>query len=653
MNRLAKEKSAYLKHAAHQNIDWYPWSEDAFEAARQEDRPVFLSTGAVWCHWCHVMARECFEDEEIVKLLNELFINIKLDRDERPDIDRRYQLAVSAMGSGAGWPLSVFLMPDKRPFFGGTYFPPEDSHGRPGFKSVLRAVSNFYKVKKEEAGNYARQIMEALRPEVLQRGELRESFLDDAVTGILAHFDPEHGGFGTAPKFPMPGAFEFLIHRFFMSRGSFIGLAVKKTLEAMAHGGFHDQIGGGFHRYSVDAAWIVPHFEKMADDNAWLMRNYCDAYAVFGDERFKEVARGIITFTRDVLSDPAGGFYASQDADVTAADEGGYFTWTDEEFKRVLTEEEYRVLSLHFFHERGAMHHDPAKKVLFVAMEPGEIAEKLGMDIETVKKIIGRGKEKLLKERNTREAPIVDKNLYTSVNGMVISSYLRVFRVLNDPRLLEFGLKSLDRILRERFIKGVLFHSEGVAAVLDDYIYLIDALVAAYEVTGEKRYISQADELMERCREKFEDKGQGGLFDTESEVLGTRLKRIEDIPHPSANSVAAMLMLKLFSMTGKESYSRAAEETLKLFSGAAQGMGIHAGSYFCALDAYFHLLKLSVEASPKSELAVATRSFAGPYTAIIYGAEKDRVIPCVKDVCYEPLHDTEGLRDFLEKKYPS
>ena len=651
MNRLAQEKSAYLKHAAHQKIDWYPWSEEPFQRAQREDKPVFLSTGAVWCHWCHVMAEECFENDDIAQLMNGLFVNIKLDRDERPDIDRRYQQAVSAMGAGGGWPLSVFLTPDKKPFFGGTYFPPEDRQGRPGFKNVLRAVSNFYKIKREDAENYALEIMETLKPEALQPGELSESSLDDAATGMLAQFDPANGGFGTAPKFPMPGAFEFLLHRFFMNTSSSIGLAVRKTLEAMARGGFHDQLGGGYHRYSVDAAWTIPHFEKMADDNAWLLRNYCDACAVFGDERFKEVARGIIRFVRDVLSDPEGGFYASQDADVTPSDEGGYFTWTDEDFTRVLTDEEHRVLSLHFFHERGSMHHDPAKKVLFVVMEPGEIAEKLGMDVQTVATVITRGKEKLLKERNAREAPIVDKNLYTSLNGMLISSCLRACRTLNDPWLLKFSLKSLDRILRERLIKGALFHSEGIAAVLDDYINLIDALVAAYEATGEKRYLDRADELMERCREKFEDKEQGGFFDTENEILGTRLKRVEDIPHPSANSVAAMLLLKLSLMTGKRSYLSAAEKTLRLFSGEAQAIGIHAGSYFCALDAYFHLLTLTVEASPASEIASAARAVAGPYTAIAYGADNGRVIPCVKDLCYEPIGNADGLRDFFEKQY--
>jgi uncharacterized protein YyaL (SSP411 family) len=243
MNRLSKEKSPYLKHSANQKIDWYPWSDEAFNSAREEDKPVFLSSGAIWCHWCHVMAKECFENEEIVKLLNENFINIKLDRDERPDIDRRYQQAVSAMGSGSGWPLSVFLTPDRNPFWGGTYFPLEDGLGRPGFKKVLRTVADFYKSKRKEIAEYTRRLIDSFKPKPLSYGEINESLLTDAIANILSQFDPQNGGFGKAPKFPMPGAIEFLINRFFLTKKESIGFAVKKTLESMARGGFHDQIG--------------------------------------------------------------------------------------------------------------------------------------------------------------------------------------------------------------------------------------------------------------------------------------------------------------------------------------------------------------------------------------------------------------------------
>jgi len=432
MNRLSREKSPYLRHSAHQKIEWYTWSDEAFGRAKKEDKPIFLSTGAIWCHWCHVMAKECFENEEIVEFLNEHFINIKLDRDERPDIDRRYQQAVTAMGSGGGWPLSVFLTPDRKPFFGGTYFPPEDILDRPGFKRVLRAIVDFYKSKREEISQYSEELMNSLKPKPLLYGEIKESMINEATTSILSTLDPQNGGFGSAPKFPMSGALEFLINRYFFTRNESLGYTVKKTLESMAKGGLHDQIGGGFHRYSTDEAWILPHFEKMADDNAWLLRNYIDAYFLFGDNYFKEVAEGIIRFLRDVLSDHDGGFYASQDADVTPDDEGGYFTWRDADFRRVLTDEEYKVLSLHFLHEMGSMHHDESKKVLFVVREAKEIADTLKKDVNNVQEIIISGKEKLLKERNNRQAPFVDDTLYTALNGMLITAFLKAYRILKE-----------------------------------------------------------------------------------------------------------------------------------------------------------------------------------------------------------------------------
>jgi uncharacterized protein YyaL (SSP411 family) len=649
MNRLSKEKSPYLKNSAYQKIDWYPWSDEAFEAAKQEDKPVFLSSGAIWCHWCHIMAKECFENEEIIKLLNENFINIKLDRDERPDIDRRYQHAVTAMGSGGGWPLSVFLTPDKKPFFGGTYFPLEDILGRPSFKKVLKAVADFYNSNMEEISEYSQRLVDSLKPEPMLEGEINESLLNDAVTAILSQFDPKNGGFGKTPKFPMPGAMEFLINRFFFTKKEAIGYAVKKTLESMAKGGFHDQIGGGFHRYSTDEAWIVPHFEKMANDNAWLLRNYINAYSIFGDEYFKEVAEGIINFISNVLSDPKGGFYASQDADVTPDDEGGYFTWKDEDFRRVLNNEEYRVLSLHLLHERGSMHHDKSKKVLFVSVNEEEIAKNIGMDMQIVSEIINHGKKKLLKERDRRESPFIDKTFYTSLNGMLISTYLRTFRVLKDKSMKDFSLKTLKRIMKSHFINNELFHTEDVKAVLDDYVHIIDSLITAYEVTGDSSYFIQADELMELCIKKFWDKGEGGFFDTDEEILGIRLKAIEDIPHPSTNSLGIMLLLKLYFITKKEKYLQYAETVLKLFSLKAKDTGIHSGYYFCAMDAYFNMFKLTLQTTPVSELAEAALSSLNPFMSIVYGEDKGCVIPCFKDVCYEPINSPEGLRDFFKE----
>jgi len=648
MNRLSNEKSAYLQHAAHQKIDWYPWSEEAFELARRDDKPVFLSTGAVWCHWCHVMAKESFEDEETVRLLNEYFIAIKLDRDERPDIDRRYQQAVAAMGGAGGWPLSVFLTPDKQPFYGGTYFPPRDIQGRPGFKNVLRSVSNYYKTKREELDNYSRRVMEALKPEELYPSDLGEAMIEKAEQTMLAFRDMRNGGFGSAPKFPMPGALEFLLRRVARNVDPSAGDAARRTLEAMAAGGFHDHLGGGFHRYSVDEAWRIPHFEKMADDNAGLLRNYVDGYAVFGDERFLDVARGIISFTREVLSDPRGGFFASQDADVTPDDEGGYFTWTEKDLRKDLDPEEYALLSSYLLHDQGSMHHDPAKKVLFVTRSIPELAASLGKTTMDVQRLIQTGRKKLLNARQKRETPFIDKSLYTSLNGMLISAYFHAFAVLGDEEVRVFGVKSLERILAERLVDGVLLHAENIPAVLDDYVFLIDALIAGYEATARQEYLTMADELMTVCLEKFHDDKDGGFFDTEREVLGTRLKKIEDIPHASANSLAALLLLKLALLTGKHEYQEHADRSLRLFVGTALEMSVHAGTYLCALDAHFNMLKLTVEAQPDSELSRTALALAGKtYITIQYGEDKNRIIPCTPTACLEPLYKSNDIKKLI------
>ncbi|MEJ2697853.1 MAG: thioredoxin domain-containing protein [Candidatus Sulfobium sp.] len=650
MNRLAGERSPYLSHAASQEIDWYPWSQEAFDEAKKQNKPVFMSSGAVWCHWCHVMAKECFENEEIARMLNESFISVKLDRDERPDIDKRYQRAVAAMGQGSGWPLSVFLTPEKKPFFGGTYFPPEDHVGRPGFKTVLRSVIEFYRSRGEEVSEYGERLLDSLRPGPGMEGEIPASLLDEAEKAVMGQFDATNGGFGKSPKFPMPGALEFLMLRYFSGRDAKTGEAARKTLEAMAKGGFHDQLGGGFHRYSVDEAWTVPHFEKMADDNAWLLRNYICGYFLFEDDYFRRVAEGTIDFVKEVLSDPGGGFYASQDADVTVDDEGGYFIWTDEEFRGVLDDEEYKVLSLHLFHERAAAHHDLSKRVLLIATDPAEIAERTGIEPRRVAKIINSGMDKLLEERNRRPQPFVDKTFYTSLNGMMISSFLLAYRCLGRDDVKGFALRSLDRILAEYFDGERLLHTDGVTATLDDYVYLVESLLSAYEVTGDDSYSARAARAMGSCIGSFWDAGSGGFFDTGEDVLGVRLKSFEDIPHPSPNALAVVQLLKLYHMTGKESYFSLAEKTLRAFSRQARETGIHAGYYFCGLDAYYHMFKLTLETSPGSDLARTALNFFMPYKGIVYGEDKNLVTPCLPSgVCLEPVGEADDLRQFLTR----
>jgi uncharacterized protein YyaL (SSP411 family) len=384
----------------------------------------------------------------------------------------------------------------------------------------------------------------------------------------------------------------------------------------------------------------------MADDNAGLLRNYLDGYAVFGDERYRETALDTIRFTREVLSDPGGGFYGSQDADVTPDDEGGYFTWTEEEFRKLLDAEEYAILSAYLLHPEGSMHHDPAKKVLFVKRTLPDLARSLGKSVEEAGRVIESGREKLRAARSLRETPLIDREFYTSMSGMLISSYFHAYAVLGEEEVRAFAERSLDRILKERLSDHALLHTEGIPAVLDDYVHLIDALVSGYEATAENLYLAKADELMAACMEKFYDKQEGGFFDTESEVLGTRLKRMEDVPQSSANALAVLVLMKLALMTGKDEYRSAARRTLGIFSELAREIGAHAGAYFASLDASFRMLKLTVEAPAESGLARAARAVAGKaYTAVVYGEDRGRVIPCKGTVCFEPVVDPATLEN--------
>src|SRR3990170_9119799 len=333
-NRLAKESSSYLRGAAHQPVDWYPWGEEAFRRARAEDKPILLDVGAVWCHWCHVIDRESYEDPKLAKMINEKFVAVKVDRDERPDVDARYQAAVQALSGQGGWPLTAFLTPEGKVFYGGTYFPPKEAFGRPSFATVLAAVADHYRQEKAEAVKDAAALHRALsqRLPMVAREPLDEGLLFAVEGSLKSQFDARNGGFGGAPKFPHPGTMEFLLARYWRSRDDSLKENVTRTLTEMAQGGVYDQIGGGFHRYSTDARWIVPHFEKMAYDNSALLENYAHAYMVTGDPRFREVVEGIVRWVETTLSDPGcGGFYASQDADVGPDDDGDYLTWSLEE----------------------------------------------------------------------------------------------------------------------------------------------------------------------------------------------------------------------------------------------------------------------------------------------------------------------------------
>jgi len=462
-NRLKDSASPYLRSAAHQPIDWHEWGDAAFARAKVEDKPILLDIGAVWCHWCHVIDRESYENPEIAKIINELFISVKVDRDERPDVDSRYQAAISLISRQGGWPLTGFLLPDGRPFYGGTYFPPEDQMGRPGMKRVLLAVADAYKNKRDEILRTAESLADAVsQSEMFQgaRAEFDLSVVDAQIRSITQQFDIKNGGFGTAPKFPHSSAIDLVLERYQQSKERHLLAIAETTLQKMARGGVYDQLAGGFHRYSVDEKWLVPHFEKMSYDNSELLRNYVHAATLSTGNAWEaplsDTAQGIVLWVMKDLSDQEnGGFYASQDADYSLDDDGDFFTWTLDEVRAVLTPEESRVIELYYDVEpHGEMHHDPAKNVLWIARGFNEIAQILNRDPDDVVTFKLQAEAKMMKARLKRPIPYVDKTMYAAWNAMFVSAFLEASHSLITTQEIAgncraFALKTIDRMLRE------------------------------------------------------------------------------------------------------------------------------------------------------------------------------------------------------------
>jgi uncharacterized protein len=595
-HRLANSASPYLRSAVHQPVDWYEWGAEAFARAKAEDKPILLDIGAVWCHWCHVIDRESYENPQLAAMINQLFIAVKVDRDERPDVDARYQAAISTISGQGGWPLTGFLLPDGRPFYGGTYFPPEDAMGRPGFRRILEAVATGFRDKRADVEEAASRLAEAVaRAETFTgaRGKFDLRVADDQIESIVNIFDARNGGFGRSPKFPHPSALDLLLERHQSGGGARLLEVAATTLDKMGSGGVYDQIAGGFHRYSVDERWCVPHFEKMSYDNSELLKNFLHGYQVTRNQFLREVAEGIIDWTNAVLSDQArGGFYASQDADQTLDDDGDYFTWTLDEVRATLTPEESRVIELTYDVEaHGEMHHNPAKNVLWIAKHPGEIAAALGIDESTVRLTLARAKGKLLAARTARPTPFIDTTLYVSWNAMFVSAYLDAAAVLGGEKgkaCRQFALKTLDRMLGEAWSDARGFaHRMGGARLdgsLDDQILAGIALLDAYEATLERRYFDAARRATDFALAEYFDAEGGGFFDRASGAppmggLEVRRKPLQDSPTAGANSSAAILLDRIFGYTGESIYRQRAEQTLEAFAGIAPQFGIHAASY--------------------------------------------------------------------------
>ena len=603
LNSLSRASSAYLRSAMHQPIDWHEWGEDAFAKAQRENKPMLLDIGAVWCHWCHVMDRESYDDPEVAKIVNEHFVAVKVDRDERPDIDSRYQAAVSALSGQGGWPLTAFLTSDGKPFYGGTYFPPQDQYGRPSFKRVLLSISKAFHEKTAEVTEQAQMVAHAVAHAESFAGK-QADFSPRVIDGILkstmSAFDATNGGFGHAPKFPHASVIDLLIDAYARTGSEEARKVFTTTLEKMARGGVYDQLAGGFHRYSVDERWVVPHFEKMSYDNSELLKNYVHAYQATGNEFFATVARDIVRWVDEWLSDREhGGFYASQDADDSMEDDGDYFTWTLDEARAVLNADELGAAALRFdINEVGEMHHNPAKNVLYVRASVEEISKRMGVPAERVDSLLSAAAKKLYAARLERRTPYVDKTIYTSWNAMFVSAYLEASKVLDLENARHFALRSLDRILSEawRSDRGMLHviaysdpaaQKRDVTGVLDDYAFPVLACLDAYEATGDLTYFNFAHKIGHMMVEKFFDKTGGGFFDAEETppgsiplgVLGARRKPFQDSPTPAGNSAAVIALLRLYYYTNDSAYRDRAEQTLEVFAAMAEQAGLFAGTY--------------------------------------------------------------------------
>jgi uncharacterized protein len=611
-NQLDQSASSYLRSARHQPVHWQPWGEAAFARAQAEDKPILLDIGAVWCHWCHVMDRESYEDPEVAALINQRFVAVKVDRDERPDVDARYQAAVSAISGQGGWPLTAFLTPDGRPYFGGTYIPRDDRYGRPGIGRVLLAMAEVWRERRDDALETAGSVMSAIEHNESFSGRagapLSLVLVERIIGAILAQFDPRNGGFGSQPKFPHPAALDLLLEAGVNRGNERARGAFSVTLENMARGGVYDQLAGGFHRYSVDEHWVVPHFEKMLYDNTELLRNYVHGFQSFVREDFRETAREIVAWLDAVMTDrERGGFYASQDADVGLDDDGDYFTWTLDEARAVLEGEELEFAAKYWdIGELGDMHHNPAKNVLHVKQSLAEMAKESGTDEKKLLALRDRARAKLLAARAGRTTPFVDRTLYTSWNAMAVTAYLETAQVLRDGAVRNFALLTLDRLLSEAWdgkstLKHVIAYPDGLApqqiapGTLDDYGFTANACIDGWMASGEMKYYRAAVAVADAMIEQFHDASAGGFFDISAPLnavptemplgaLITRRKPLQDSPTPAGNPTAATALLRLEALSGEKEYREIAEGTLQCFAGIVEHFGLYAGSYGLAAE---------------------------------------------------------------------
>ncbi|MCX7724899.1 MAG: thioredoxin domain-containing protein [Thermodesulfovibrio sp.] len=597
-NRLINEKSPYLRQHAYNPVDWYPWCKEAFSKALEQDKPIFLSIGYSTCHWCHVMEKECFEDHEIADILNKNFISIKVDREERPDIDNIYMKACYLFNQRGGWPLTVIMTPHKKPFFVDTYIPKDDRYGRLGLKSILLKIVEIWKKERKRIFEISDSIAEALThiKSKVEDKELSKELIEKAYYELKEQFDKDFGGFGLAPKFPMPLNMIFL-HRFYHRNKIKDALEMStKTLESMAKGGIYDQIGGGFHRYSTDSYWIVPHFEKMLHDNALLIMAYTEAYAITKNSFFKKIIEDTVSFLEREMLSPKGGFYSALDAD-TEGKEGEFYLWRLDEIREILNDKEFLVAELAFGISDEGNFFDEVKRtktgknIIYFAKDPKKIADELRISAEEVENIIDRIKIKLFNVREGRVKPFRDEKILTDWNSLLVAALSRAYLVIEDDRLIRLAKECLDFILKNMFdSEGRLLHvykdeEASVFAYLEDYAYLIWALIDYYLCSFDAYYLRESIRLLEDVISYFWDFERGGFYQTAhySEIVISRNKEIYDGVLPSGNSVMAYNLVRLSRLVQESKYEDLANSLFRAFSGE---ISRHPSAYLFSLVAF-------------------------------------------------------------------
>ncbi|PKB72697.1 MAG: thioredoxin domain-containing protein [SAR202 cluster bacterium Io17-Chloro-G7] len=650
-NRLINETSPYLLQHANNPVDWYPWGEEALARAKAEDKPILLSIGYSACHWCHVMERESFENETIASLMNERFVNIKVDREERPDLDAVYMEAVQMMTGSGGWPMTVFLTPDGKPFYGGTYFPPVDYSNLPGFPRLVTAISDAYRDQRGEIEKTTQQIAAQMG----QTAQLTKSdsvltvdILHTAYNALATSFDYQNGGVGMAPKFPQPMALELLLRYYNHGFSERALEMVNLTLVNMAQGGIYDQIGGGFHRYSTDAYWLVPHFEKMLYDNALLARLYLHTYLVTGEPMYRRITEETLDYILREMTDPQGGFYSAQDAD-SEGEEGKFFVWTPEEIQEVLGEKEGNLIGGYFGLTQAG--NFEGKTILNVPQEAGSFAEELGLDLDQLEADIKRAKVSLREVREGRIHPLLDDKVLSSWNGLMLRAFAEAAAALNNEKYLAAAIANAEFLVDTMIPQGRLLRTyrggqAKLLGYLEDYSFVADGLLALYEATFQQRWLDEAISLADAMVELFWDEETGAFYDTGSdhESLVVRPRDVFDNAQPCGGSVATELLLRLAVITGNQEYALKGVSPLRALRDLMGKAPAGTGHWLAALDFHVSSPKEIVIIGPKQDLATQRllETVYGRFlpNKVVVGAEGP-----VEELTQMPLLQDRGMVD--------